>query len=115
MIINCCKCNIHLTQNDVIKTDEFKIFGSEIKNYCSKCFLENVKSGFGNPEKCSTCGSSLTIRFDDEETISQAKEDYTVDFICEKLLKTPEQFDEDEHDSLILYTIQPDPEEPEYG
>ena len=115
LIVNCCKCNFPLSKNEVIKTDEFKSFGSEIKNYCSSCFIENVKTGFGEQEKCGSCGSTLVLEFDDEETISLAQDDFTVHFVCEKIKESPELMDEDEHDTLILYTIAPDPEEPDFG
>lgn len=88
-------------------------------------FLENVKRGFGNYEigNCEVCGSTLVLQFDDEETISLAREDYIVNFICEKVKEAIEKEDEaeverleqEDHDCLILYTIQPDPEEHDFG
>jgi hypothetical protein len=123
--IHCCRCNRPLKEDEVIKTDEFKEYGSEVKNYCPTCFLENVKTGFGNYEigNCEVCGSPLVLQYDDEETISLAREDYTVHFICEKVKEAIDREDEaeverleqEEHEWLILYTIQPDPEEPDFG
>ncbi len=109
----------------MIRTDEFKEYGSEIKNLCSSCFLKGVVSGFGNYEigNCDVCNSSLVLQHNNEETIFQAQDDYTVSFICKKLKNAIdtqsdneiERIEKEEHDWLILYTIQPDPEVPEWG
>lgn len=123
MATNCCCCNKLLAEIDVIKTDEFKEFGSEVKKYCSTCFLENVKIGFGKLSTCDTCGSSLILKYDNDETISLAQDDYTVHFICEKVKEAAEKGNEteidrlekEEHDWLILYTIQPEPNTPDFG
>jgi len=123
--ILCSNCNKTLSENEVIKTDEFKEFGSEIKSYCPACFLENVKTGFGNYEigNCGVCNSPLVLQYDDEETVSLAREDYTVHFICQKVKDAVERNDEveierleeEDHEWLILYTIEPDPEESDFG
>lgn len=121
----CTHCNRSIDDNNIIRTDEFKEFGSEVKNYCPECFLEGVKNGFGHYEIgcCSVCNSQLVLQHDDEETISLAQDDYTVHYVCEKIKAAMDRDDEneverleqDEHDWLILYTIQPDPNEPDFG
>jgi hypothetical protein len=121
----CTKCKRSINEEEIIKTDEFREYGSEIKNYCPTCFLEEVKRGFGNYEigNCEVCNSPLVLQYDDEETISLAREDFAVHFICPKVkaaiekddIAEIERLDEEEHGWLILYTIEPDPEEVEFG
>lgn len=125
MNLNCCKCKKTIEESDVIRTDEFKEFGSEVKSYCADCFLKEVKHGFGDYKigHCEVCKSPLVLQFDDEETISLAQDDYTVHFTCEKVKEAIdkndeheiESLEEEEHDWLILYTIQPDPDERDFG
>lgn len=123
--VNCAKCNKEIDSKEVIKTDEFKEYGLEIKNYCPTCFLESVKNGFGNTEigNCQICNSPLVLQFDDEETISVAQDDFTVHYVCEKVKEAYERNNEEEidrlenedHEWLILYTIQPEPDETDLG
>lgn len=125
MEINCCKCGQSITDSKLVKTDEFKEYGSKVKNYCPDCFIIEVKHGFGNYNigHCTVCDSPLVLQHDDEETVSLAQDDYTVHFVCEKLKAAIDREDEnevehleqDEHDWLILYTIQPNPNEPDFG
>lgn len=125
MTLNCCKCHKEITENEILKTDEFREFKSEVKIYCKDCFLEGVRTGFGHYEvgDCSVCNSSLVLEHEDEETISLAQEDFTVHFVCEKVKAAMdngheievERLDQENHDWLILYTIEPDPEESDFG
>jgi hypothetical protein len=110
--IICIKCKKNYTAEEIIKTDEFS--NMEVRNYCSSCFIDEVKNGFGHYEigKCTICDNNLVLQFDDEETINLAKEDFTVHFICKKLKDIEENIEfnnlnENKHDELILYTIQP--------
>ncbi|MDF0728438.1 hypothetical protein PY093_17510 [Cytobacillus sp. S13-E01] len=65
----------------------------------------------------------MVLQFDDQETISLVREDFSVHFICEKVKKAIERdvqgeievLDEENHEWLILYTIQPDPDEADFG
>lgn len=105
-------------------TDEFKDDDSEVKNYCSVCFLDSVKTGFGNYEigNCGICGSPLVLQYDDEETIDLAQEEYTVHFVCEKVKEAYEReneeeierLEEEDHEWSILYTVQPETDESDF-
>ncbi|WJN45178.1 hypothetical protein QUH71_01360 [Priestia aryabhattai] len=116
----CTQCNKEIADDEVVKTDEFKEYGAEVKNYCPECFLEGVKHGFGNYEIgiCSVCQSPLVLQTDEEGTIHNAQFDMTVHYTCEKVKAAEEKGDETEierlesedHDWLILYTIEPDPD-----
>ncbi|MBT2679279.1 hypothetical protein J7E38_09710 [Bacillus sp. ISL-35] len=121
----CCKCNKVILEKDLIKTDEFKKFGSEVKNYCPDCFLLYVKNGFGNYNigNCEVCNTPLVLQYDEEETLLLAREDFTVHFICRKVRDAEanndeteiEQLDKEEHDWFVVYTIEPDPKDLEFG
>ncbi|MFJ8236348.1 hypothetical protein ACIQ34_11440 [Ureibacillus sp. NPDC094379] len=123
--ISCSKCNRSLNPEDIIKTDEFKEYGSEVKNYCASCFIEGAKIGFGNISlgNCEVCDNPLVLQYDDKETISLAKEDFTVHYICKKVKdaiaegkeEEVERLEKEVHSELIIYTIEPDPEEPDFG
>lgn len=121
----CTYCRKEFENDQIVKTDEFNEYGSEVKNYCPDCFLKGVKHGFENYEigNCRICKSPLIPLHDDEELISQAQEDFTVHFVCEKM-KTAienghqqeiERLEQEEHDFLITYTIQPPPGDPDFG
>ncbi|WP_174731980.1 hypothetical protein [Mesobacillus harenae] len=119
----CNKCKKVLNPEEIIKTDEFKEYGSNVKQYCTNCFIREVKHGFGNYNigNCEVCNSPLILQYDYEETISLAQDDYTVNYVCKKVKEAMdngnddevERLDQEDHDWLILYTIQPDPEEPD--
>ncbi|WP_059170471.1 hypothetical protein [Bacillus sp. FJAT-27445] len=121
----CKKCGAAIAESEIIKTDELRDFGSSVHNYCSSCFIQEVKIGFGNDEigNCNICNSPLVLQHDDEETVSLAQFDCTVHFVCEKIKMASENENEEEvvrledegHDCLILYTIQPDPNEPDFS
>lgn len=126
MNITCVRCNQLLNEDEVIKTDEIKEYGSEVKNYCAPCFLKYIKNAFNTiteEDNCSICKSPLVVENDDEELISLAKSDNIVHFVCEKIKNAREQGDEAEverledegHDWLGLYTIAVDPEGPDFG
>lgn len=123
--MECCKCGKTLTEEEVIKTDELTKLSSEIKNYCPECFLENVKIGFGNYNigNCDVCYNPLVLQYDDEETISLARKNLTVHFVCKTVKdaidsgnqEALECLDEEEHGWLILYTIEPNPGDLVFG
>ena len=125
MTTKCYKCNQTIKNEELIKTDEFKEYGAEIQNYCPSCFLENVKSGFGNYDvgNCEICNSALVLEHNDSEIILQAQEDYTVSFICAKFKKALDRnndveiqkLEDEGHDGIMLYTIQPNPNESDFG
>ncbi|MEH7109396.1 hypothetical protein [Bacillus sp. JJ1764] len=118
MSLVCCNCNKPLTESEAVRTDEFKEFSSRVKQYCNTCFIKEVKNGFGNYfiGDCEVCNSPLVLQYDDEETISLAKDVYTVHYVCKKIKDTMdkgneeevERMEQEDHDWLILYTIQPD-------
>lgn len=121
----CTICNRNISEENMIKTDEFKEYGSEVKSYCPDCFIKGVINGFGNYNigQCTVCNCPLVLQHDDKEVISLAQDDYTVHYVCKKLKlaidrndeKEVERLEEDDHDWLILFTVQPDPYEPDYG
>ncbi|KAB7707113.1 hypothetical protein F9802_08870 [Bacillus aerolatus] len=123
--VTCSKCNRAIDSEEAIKTDKFQSYGSEVKGYCPSCFLQDVEKGFDNYEidNCVVCNSPLVLQFDNEETLSLAREDYTVHFTCKKVKDAIERddqaeierLDKEDHDWLIVYTIQPNPEEPDFG
>lgn len=118
--ITCSKCKESYISEEIVQTDEFNVYGSEVKNYCNSCFVEGVKVGFGNYDigNCHVCSNPLVLQFDEEETISVAKDDQTVHYICKKIKDTlnqdnlaeVERLESEDHDSLILYTLNPDSE-----
>jgi hypothetical protein len=121
----CSSCQKEVDTEKLVETDEFKEYGSPVKVYCPDCFLKGAKIGFGNYEidACDVCNENLILQFDEEETLSLAIHDYTVHYVCPKVKKAIEKedenlinkLDEEGHNSLILYTIAPNPNEPDFG
>lgn len=117
----CVRCQ---KNRECVQTDEFGHFGDPLKSYCAECFVHEVKSGFHRYEigDCTVCQQPLVLQYDDEETFSLAQDEGLVHYVCPELKAAFLQQNEvdierlwDSHDELILYIIQPDPIEPDFG
>ncbi|WP_108670236.1 hypothetical protein [Peribacillus acanthi] len=116
----CAKCNKDFDHSELILTDEFKD-DAGVKSYCSSCFIEGVKTGFGHYDigKCGVCNSLLVLQFDNQETVELAKVDGTVHYICKKVHDALERgnenelnkLEEEEHEFLIVYAVEPEDDE----
>jgi hypothetical protein len=118
ILITCEKCHKQFDEELIVQTDEFKEEG-EIKNYCSTCFVEGAKNGFGHYDigRCEVCNSPLVLQYDEEETVELVKFDGTVHYICSKVRDALEKdaseeemqkLEEEEHEYLIVYAIEPE-------
>ncbi|WP_163102109.1 hypothetical protein [Peribacillus alkalitolerans] len=116
----CAKCNNTFDNNELILTDEFKDEAG-VKSYCSSCFIEGVKTGFGHYDigSCGVCNNPLVLQFDDKETVELAKVDGTVHYICKKVHDALQRgnenelnkLEEEEHEFLIVYAVEPEDDE----
>lgn len=116
----CVRCK---KDRECVQTDEYGQFGDPIQSYCFTCFIHGVKTGFERYEvgNCSTCHHPLVLQYDDEETFELAQEEGLVHYVCPELKAAFLQQNETKleqllefHDELILYSIQPDPTQPDF-